>query len=150
MINDNVIWRRSDSPLRHMICVILVKCPCLAIDPCDHNLVRLLIIIRFTRVLFGRLVGWSDQEGRCCLSVIGLNVVSELVLSPAILADDNSKCIFLNETDRIPIRISLKFVPRSPIDNKPVLLQVMAWRRTGDRPLPELMLTQFTDAYMWY
>ena len=23
----------------------------------------------------------------------------------------------------------------------------MAWRQTGDKPLPELMLTQFTDAY---
>ena len=24
----------------------------------------------------------------------------------------------------------------------------MAWHRTGDRPLPELMMTQFTDAYV--
>ena len=31
----------------------------------------------------------------------------------AILTDDNLKCIFLNEKDRIPIRISPKFVPRS-------------------------------------
>ena len=66
----------------------------------------------------------------------------------AILADDNFKCIFLNELDRIPIWISLKFVPRSPIDNKRALVQVMAWCRIGDKPLPELMLTQFTDAYM--
>ena len=36
----------------------------------------------------------------------------------AIWADNNLKCIFLNENDGIPIRISLKFVPRSPIDNK--------------------------------
>ena len=34
------------------------------------------------------------------------------------------------------------------MDNKPALVQVMAWRRTGDKPLPELMLIQFTDAYM--
>ena len=66
----------------------------------------------------------------------------------AILADDNFKCIFLNKNDSIPIRISLKFVPRSPIDNKTALVPVMAWRRTGDKPLPELLLTQFTDAYM--
>ena len=46
------------------------------------------------------------------------------------------------------IQISLKFVPEGPIDNKAVLVQVMAWRRTGDKPLSELMLTQFTDAYM--
>ena len=46
------------------------------------------------------------------------------------------------------IQMSLKFVPRCQIDNKSVLVQVMAWRRTGDKPLPEPMLTQFTDAYM--
>ena len=46
-------------------------------------------------------------------------------------------CIFLNESGKIPIQISLKCVPRSPIDNKPVLVQVMAWRRTGAKPLPE-------------
>ena len=66
----------------------------------------------------------------------------------AILADDIFKCISLNENNRIQIQISPKFVPRSPIDNKPALVQVMAWRRIGDKPLPELMMTQFTDAYM--
>ena len=66
----------------------------------------------------------------------------------AILADDILNCIFLNENDRILIQISLKYVPRSPIDNKPVLVQVMAWCRTGDKPLPGPMMTQFIDAYM--
>ena len=66
----------------------------------------------------------------------------------AILADDIFNCIFLNENDRIPIQISLKYVPRSPSDNKPALLQVMAWRRTSDKPLPGAMMTQFIDAYM--
>ena len=66
----------------------------------------------------------------------------------ATLADDIFECIFLNENDRIPIQISLKFVPRTPIDNTPALVQVMAWRRTGDKPLPETILTQFIDAYM--
>ena len=65
-----------------------------------------------------------------------------------ILADDNFKCIFINENDRIPIQISLKFVLRSPVDNKPALVQVMAWHQTGDKPLLEPMLTQLTDAYM--
>ena len=64
------------------------------------------------------------------------------------LADNIFKCIFLNENDRIPIQISLKFVSRSLIDNKPALVQVMAWRRTGGKPLSEPMLTQFIDAYM--
>ena len=65
-----------------------------------------------------------------------------------ILADGIFKCIFLNENDWIPIQISLKFVPRNPIDNKAALVQVMAWRRTGDKPLPEPMMAHFTDAYM--
>ena len=55
---------------------------------------------------------------------------------------------FFYENDVIPLRISLKFVPRSPINNKPALVQVIAWHQTGDKPLPEPMLTQLTDAYM--
>ena len=66
----------------------------------------------------------------------------------AILTDDIFKCIFLNENNRILIRISLKFVPMSPVDNKLALVQVMAWRQTGDKPLPEPTMTQFADAYM--
>ena len=66
----------------------------------------------------------------------------------AILADDIFKCNFLNENDRIPIQITLKFVPRSPINNKPALPQVMAWRRTGDKPLPVPLLAQFRGVYM--
>ena len=66
----------------------------------------------------------------------------------AILADDIFKFVFLNENGRILIQISLKFVSRSPIDNKPALVQVMAWRQIGDKPLPEPMMAQFTDAYM--
>ena len=48
----------------------------------------------------------------------------------------------------ILIKIWLKFVPMDSIDNKPALVQIMAWRQTGDKPLPETMLTHFTYAYM--
>ena len=65
-----------------------------------------------------------------------------------ILADDIFNRIFLNENNRIPIRIPFKYVPSSPIDNKPVLVRVMAWRRTGDKPLSESIFIRFTDAYM--
>ena len=37
---------------------------------------------------------------------------------------------------------------RSPIDNIPALVQVMTWRRTGDKSIPGPMMTQFIDAYM--
>ena len=66
----------------------------------------------------------------------------------AILADNIFKRILLNENVRILIQISLKFVPVGSIDDKTALVQVMAWRHTGDKPLPEAMLTQFTEAYM--
>ena len=66
----------------------------------------------------------------------------------AILADDTFKRIFVKENVRISIKISLKYVPKSPIRNIPALFQIMAWRRIGDKPLSEPMLTRFTDAYM--
>ena len=63
-------------------------------------------------------------------------------------ADDLFKYIFLNENMWISIKISLKFVPKVPINNISVLVQVMAWRRSGDKPLSEPMLVCCTDAYM--
>ena len=57
-------------------------------------------------------------------------------------ADDTFKHIFLNENVRILIKISLKFVPKSPINNIPSLVQVMAWRRPGDKPLSESMMVR--------
>ena len=52
-------------------------------------------------------------------------------------ADDIFKCIFLNENVYISIKTSLKFVPRGPNDNIPGLVQIMAWRRPGNKPLSE-------------
>ena len=54
----------------------------------------------------------------------------------------------MNEKFWILIQISLKFVTKGLIDNKAALVQVMAWCWTDDKPLPEPMLIQFTDAYM--
>ena len=58
-------------------------------------------------------------------------------------ADDIFKWIFLNENARIPIKMSLKFVPRGPINKIPALVQIMAWRRPGDKPLSEPMMIRF-------
>ena len=51
--------------------------------------------------------------------------------------DDIFKCIFLNGNVRISIKISLKFVPNGPINKIPALVQVMAWRSSGDKPLSD-------------
>ena len=63
------------------------------------------------------------------------------------ITDDIFKSIF-NESVWISITISLKIIPNGPIDYKSALVQVMAWHWTGEKPLPESMLTQFTDAYI--
>ena len=55
-------------------------------------------------------------------------------------ADNIFKCIFLNENVQILIKISPKFVPKGPINNIPTLVQIMAWRRPGDKPLSEPMM----------
>ena len=48
------------------------------------------------------------------------------------------------------LKISLKFVLKGPMDNSLACIWIMAWRRIGDKPLSEPMLTQVTDAYMWH
>ena len=60
-------------------------------------------------------------------------------------ADDIFNFIFMNEKLCILIRISLKFAPKGPVDNKSALVQ--AWCRTDDKPLCEPMLAEFTNAY---
>ena len=54
--------------------------------------------------------------------------------------DDILKWIFLNENVWISTEISLKFVPRRQISNILPLVQIMAWRRPGDKPLSESMM----------
>ena len=54
--------------------------------------------------------------------------------------DDIFKCIFLNEHVLIPIKISLKFVPKGPINNILSLVQIMVWHRPGAKPLSEPMM----------
>ena len=55
--------------------------------------------------------------------------------------EDIFKCIFFNEN--ILIQISLKSVPKDPINN------IMAWRRPGDKPLSEpMMVILLTHIYV--
>ena len=62
------------------------------------------------------------------------------------LAHDIFKCIFFNENCCILIQISLKYVPKGPINNYPALGQIMAWRIFSTKPLSELMMAYFSDA----
>ena len=51
---------------------------------------------------------------------------------------------FFNENEWISLRISLTFVPKGPINNIPALVQVMAWRCPGDKPLSEPMVVSLS------
>ena len=64
--------------------------------------------------------------------------------------DNIFRHISLKESVTISIQMSLKFAPEGPINSKSSLVQAMAWCQTGDKPWPEPMLTQFTNAYMWH
>ena len=55
-------------------------------------------------------------------------------------ADDSFTCIFFNENCCIFSKFSLKYVRKGPIDNNQALVQIMAWRRSGDKPFSEPMI----------
>ena len=61
--------------------------------------------------------------------------------------DDIFKRIFLNEIVWNSITISLKLVPKGPINNIPALVKTMAWRQPGDRPLFESMMVSLLRIY---
>ena len=60
----------------------------------------------------------------------------------AIFLTTYSNGFFVNDNAWISINISLKFVPRGPINNIPALVQIMAWRRPGDKLLSEPMMVR--------
>ena len=63
--------------------------------------------------------------------------------------DDIFKCIFLNKNVWISIKIPLKFVSKVSINNIPALVQTMAWRWPGDKPLFEpMMFSLLTHIYI--
>ena len=66
--------------------------------------------------------------------------------------DNIFNCIFFKKIKKeniILIRISLKLVPESLIDNKSALVYEMAWRLTGGKPFPEPMMTKSCNA-IWH
>ena len=46
----------------------------------------------------------------------------------------------MNENIYILIKISLEFVSKEPINTILALVQIMAWHRSGDKPLSEPMI----------
>ena len=59
-----------------------------------------------------------------------------------LFANDMFKCIFFIQNVRISLRISLKFVPKGPINNIAALVQIMAWPLVGAKLLSEPMMVR--------
>ena len=89
------------------------------------------------------LMAPSHYPNRLCKSVESFNTLRPKQNGHH-FPDNILKCIFLNENVWIPNNISLKFVPKRPINNNPALVQVMAWRRPGDKPLSEPMMVRLS------
>ena len=79
-------------------------------------------VIGETHIFISKLTHWGRDK---------MAAVSQTTLSNA---------FFLNENIRISIKISLKFLPKGPINNNSALVQIMAWRRSGDKSLSEPMM----------
>ena len=84
---------------------------------------------------------WCGDKGNACIRSIN-NPINTLRprQNRRYFADDIFKCISLNENVWIAINISLNFVPKGLINHIPALVQIMAWRRPGDKPLSEPMM----------
>ena len=72
----------------------------------------------------------------------------------------HSNVFFFNENVRISLKISLKFVSKGPINNILALVQIMGWRRPGNKPLSQPIMVrlqthicitqpQLTDMYIY-
>ena len=90
-------------------------------------------ILIFSWMLFILLIWFMEQETSMYISMRPRQ-------NGRHFTDDIFKFIFLNENIWISLKISLKFVPKVRINKIPALVQIMAWRRPGDKPLSEPMM----------
>ena len=67
----------------------------------------------------------------------------------AIFADNIFKCMFWMKKIKFRLKFYWNLFTRVQYDI-PALVEIMSWRRIGENPLPEPIVTQFTDAYMRY
>ena len=72
---------------------------------------------------------FNNVEGVRCPSV-------DRIVSPYL----STGCLSDQRYARVSLKISLKFVPKVRINNIPSLVQIMACRRPGDKPLSEPMM----------
>ena len=96
------------------------------------------VIFRCSEHFYNSKPCWSNMY----LHYLSANIINTLRprQNGRHFADDTFKRISMNQNVRNSIKISLKFVPKGLINNIPALVQIMAWRRPGDKPLSEPMM----------
>ena len=55
---------------------------------------------------------------------------------------------FACENCHVLNQMSLNFVPKFPINNKPTLIRIIAWHQTDGKPLSEPRMVEFTGAHV--
>ena len=138
-------WRRPSAkpfsePMRvnllTHICVIRPQCPQM------RDLTGICCGTVLTKSVIINLYASSDMAHvvfncRLCSFLDGLVNTLRPTQNDRHFADDTFNRLSVNENVRISIKFSLKFVPKGQINNIPALVQIMAWRRPGDKPLSE-------------
>ena len=107
----------------------------------------LIIIIFTTMLIISTIKLTTSIDVTLCISTMLFNTL-RLRQYGRHFSDDSFKCIFLNENVWISIKISLKFVPKGLINNIPALVQIMAWRHLGNKPLSEPMMVSLLT-HIW-
>ena len=87
---------------------------------------------------------WSSTVVERMLNLICFNMLLRPRQNGRHFADDIFKCIFLNGSGSIAIKILLKFVPKGQINNIPALVQIMTWCWPGDKPLSEALMVRLS------
>ena len=118
---------------------VISKCPYVYCGLCRFSLLKSTKAFSNVNYLSHGSILRENIKMFACSALHGLNTLRPRQNGRR-FADDTFKRIFLNENVRISITISLKFVRRGPINTIPSLVQIMAWRRSGDKPLSEPMM----------
>ena len=95
------------------------KRPCLI-----RNLTSTLTLVTTVLHASNNMLHWTFRDSNYHECLLSFNILRARQNGHH-FPDDIFKCIFLNENVWILVKISLKFVPKGPINNIPALVQIM-------------------------
>ena len=104
--------------------------------------------VRIYHSIYSYIITLSTIEHVSLVSIIRTTILESYLThrdrdkNAAISQTPLSKALFLNENVKISIGISLKCFPKVRINNITPLVQIMPWRRPGDKPLSDPMMAR--------